>query len=172
MVLPLTPYGSSPFGSPVFSRGMFQSPNNQFGQMMAMRANLGRDPSMVTRSPIESPGYFMEEVQRTPETGETEAPSTGQMDIDRLNEAILRLQQQQENLSRHLGATPNLNARQGLPSLLGSSQLRPRLVAEEMEMKYNVRPDIARAEVQPTLHIARFEDHIARTQGPGNIGRL
>jgi len=94
------------------------------------------------------------------------------MDIDRLNEAILRLQQQQENLSRHLGATPNLNARQGLPSLLGSQVMPLPQPPPQYEMKYNVRPDIARSEVQPTLHIARFEDHIARTQGPGNIGRL
>ena len=170
-------YRDSPYGSPVLNRGMFQQQMNpQFLQMLQMRDNLrmqqrgsystplgGRASTPDITSMMGNPNMgtpFDSETfngEATPFDGQllgAEATDAGSMVTDNnqflqnLGQAVSQLQQQQNNLSQHLGATPGAspgppgNFNRGLGSLIPQPNVLRTQGPESLRLSGHYGPEL------------------------------
>ena len=131
----------SPFGSPVFNRGMFQQQNIMdpaFMRMLQIRDTMRRgQPAMMEGNtnmgtPLEAlPGDEgfgqlgeAQPIQATDEMRAQLSPQQGSAELQQVSQAVNEMQQNQQALADHLGAGSRMASNQRQLGLLGLMQGR------------------------------------------------
>ena len=131
----------SPFGSPVFNRGMFQQQNIMdpaFMRMLQIRDTMRRgQPAMMEGNtnmgtPLEAlPGGEgfgqlgeAQPIQATDEMRAQLSPQQGSAELQQVSQAVNQMQENQQALADHLGAGSRMASNQRQLGLLGLMQGR------------------------------------------------
>ena len=148
----------SPFGSPVFNRGMFQQQNIMdpaFMRMLQIRDTMRRgqpammqgiaQPALEGRTdtlqvlrgaPGESFGQLGEAqpIQATDEMRAQLSPQQGSAELQQVSQAVNQMQQNQQALADHLGAGSRMASNQRQVGLAGLLQPQPsRLISSRLQ---------------------------------------